>query len=234
MKTPLHISDSSFAAIIAITLMIPAGQLTARDDGETATTATPPGATPLSPTVPGVGTGGPQAVALSPGTPQAKPALDPGQVPPPELSVAEIVAGAEDFTTLMGALRAAGLSDSLKAAGPFTLLAPDNAAFAALPEGLLKTLMMPQNLDALAKILSFHIIPQKLTKTQLLPGSFTTHDREALTVFGGAEGDITIQGARLGRTDVMATNGVVHVIKRVLIPPSVKPVVDSLTVKTPE
>jgi uncharacterized surface protein with fasciclin (FAS1) repeats len=186
--------------------------------GTDATNPEPPA--PTAPTVPSTGTGGPKPVDLDPKIPQAEPTGKTEEVPGTGLAIPEIVAGAIDYTSLAGALRAAGLSDRLRADGPFTLLAPDNNAFAALPEGVLPMLMKPENVEILRKILTYHIIPRKITIADLTPGTHLSSQGEALTVVGGAEGKLTIQGAGFGRTDVMAKNGVIHNVKAVLIPPT--------------
>ncbi len=147
---------------------------------------------------PPTGLGGPKAVDLDPKMAQAGTAENLGKVQRTDLTIAEIVPGAMDFTTLAGALRAAKLEDQLKLDGPFTLLAPDNEAFAALPQGVLRVLLLPENSDVLRKILTYHIIPQKLTSSEILPGEFVTSQGEPLTVVGRAEGKATIQGAGFG------------------------------------
>lgn len=172
-------------------------------------------------TVPDKGTGGPEAVDLKPKLAQAEPTEKMSAAVRTDLTIPEIVAGAMDFTTLSGALRAAGLADRLKADGSYTLIAPDNDAFAALPDGVLTTLMKPENVEALRKILTYHIIPKKLEAGKLVPGDYKTSAGESLTVTGHAEGEVSIQGAGFGITDVMAKNGVIHVVKAVLVPPTV-------------
>jgi uncharacterized surface protein with fasciclin (FAS1) repeats len=139
-----------------------------------------------------------------------------------DLSIPEIVAGAMEYTTLAAALKTAGLTEQLEADGPFTLFAPNNDAFAALPEGVLTMLMKPANIEILRRILTFHILPKKVTATELKPGKYGSSEGSELTVAGHAEGKLTIQGSGFGITDVMAKNGVIHVVKAVLIPPKIK------------
>ncbi len=171
--------------------------------------------------MPAQGAAVPEEVDLDPDVVQATPVEDTGELPAPKLTITEILAGSEDFTTLTSALRATGLTDTLKAAGTYTLLAPNNAAFSALPPGVLTALMMPENLPTLKAILSYHLLPQSLKSSALLPGDFATSQGESITIVGGAEGKVTIQQAKLGRVDIMATNGTIHVIDRVLLPPSI-------------
>lgn len=218
--------------MIAITVMaslIPIGPLSAQTDGKPGKDSTPsdlrepiqPAPTPTTPTVPAEGAGGAEAVDLDPDVAQATKIEGTVEPLPANLTIAEIVAGSENFTTLTGALRAVDLTDTLKAEGQYTLLAPDNAAFAALPRGVLEALMKPENLPTLKKILSYHLISQTLKSNELVPGAFATAQGEPATVVGGPEGKVTIQEAKLKQVDIMGSNGMIHVIDRVLIPPSV-------------
>lgn len=194
---------------------LPISLASAQNDADAAEQPAP------APSVPGTGTGGPNAVEMDPKVAQAEPTEKMGEVPQTDLTITEILAGAVDFTTLMGAVRAAGLEDSLKAAGPFTLLAPNNEAFEALPEGVLPMLMEPENVELLRTILTYHVIPKKVAAAELTPGNHVSSQGEPLTVVGGEEGEVTIQGAGFGTSDVAAKNGVIHVVKAVLLPPSV-------------
>jgi uncharacterized surface protein with fasciclin (FAS1) repeats len=220
MKTPLP----TITAIGMMAALTPLHQASAQGEPGAPTPVMPsPAAGPdaVAPTVPERGAGGPEAVELDPEMTQSKPTGKMGAVPQTDLTIPEIVAGAADFTTLAGALKAAGLNESLKADGPFTLLAPDNEAFAALPEGVLPVLMKPGNVELLRKILTYHVIPKKVTATEMAAGNYISSLGEPITVDGGAEGELTIQEAGFGTTDVMAENGVIHAIGKVLIPPSV-------------
>ena len=174
---------------------------------------------PKPPTVPGTGVGGPDAVEL--GKPKADSIGEEGAIRRDAVPLAEIVAGAENFTTLAGAIRAAGLEERLKQEGPITVLAPDNNAFTSLPEGVLPLLMKPENQNLLKTILTYHLIPRKVGSSELVPGAYVTVQGEPLSVVGGSEGKMTIQGASFGTTDVKAKNGVLHVVRAVLIPPSI-------------
>lgn len=172
-------------------------------------------------TVPDKGTGGPEAVDLKPKLTQADPTEKIGAVVRTDLTIPEIVSGAVDFTTLSGALQAAGLEEKLKAEGPFTLIAPNNDAFAALPKGVLTALMKPENVEALRKVLTYHVIPKKLKADEMVPGDYTTSGGEILTVSGHANDMVSIQESGFGVTDVMAKNGVIHAVDSVLVPPTV-------------
>ncbi|SDI82324.1 fasciclin domain-containing protein [Salipiger marinus] len=121
------------------------------------------------------------------------------------------------FSTLLAAAEAAGLVETLKGDGPFTVFAPTDEAFAALPEGTVDTLLQPENKDQLTSILTYHVVPGKVMSTDL------TNGMEAETVQGSmvtimTEGGVTVDGANVVTPDVEASNGVIHVIDAVIMP----------------
>jgi uncharacterized surface protein with fasciclin (FAS1) repeats len=168
----------------------------------------------------GAVTGRPQAVKIAPSTAQAPDAPAVPEVPLPSLNLFEIATASESFTTFVTAAKAVGLEGALRGPGPFTVLAPNNAAFASLPQGVLENLLLPENHAVLRGVLSYHIIPQRISSRQLLPGLVLTSQGEAVEFVGGVEGVVTIQEAKVVQADVQATNGVIHAIDRVLLPPS--------------
>lgn len=119
------------------------------------------------------------------------------------------------FTTLVAAVTAAGLVDTLKGEGPFTVFAPTDAAFAALPEGTVEALLADP--EALAKILTFHVIAGKVMSTDLSDGMMATTVNGA-DVMVGTDGGVTVNAANVIIADVEASNGVIHAIDTVLIP----------------
>lgn len=124
---------------------------------------------------------------------------------------------AGSFTTLVAAVEAAGLVDTLKGEGPFTVFAPTDEAFAALPEGTVEDLLLPENIDQLTAILTYHVVPGKVMSTDL------TNDMNATTVQGSdvnimTEGGVTVNGANVVTADIEASNGVIHVIDTVIMP----------------
>ena len=124
---------------------------------------------------------------------------------------------AGSFNTLVAAVQAAGLVDTLKGEGPFTVFAPTDAAFAALPEGTVESLLADP--EALAGILTYHVVPGKVMSTDLSDGM------TAATVNGAditiqTEGGVMINDASVSTADVVASNGVIHVIDKVILPPS--------------
>ena len=132
--------------------------------------------------------------------------------------IVDTAVNAGQFKTLAAALQAAGLVDTLKSEGPFTVFAPTDAAFAALPAGTLDSLLKPENRQKLIAILTYHVVPGRVTAAQV------AGMESAKTVQGGAlaihtsGGAVTVNDAHVVGTDVLASNGVIHVIDKVLIP----------------
>ncbi|SFO32727.1 Uncaracterized surface protein containing fasciclin (FAS1) repeats [Roseovarius lutimaris] len=131
--------------------------------------------------------------------------------------IVAIAAGNEDFSTLVAAVQAADLVETLKGDGPFTVFAPTNAAFAALPEGTVETLLKPENKDKLAAILTYHVVPGKVMSGDLSNGmSATTVQGSDVTIM--TEGGVMVNGANVTAADIEASNGVIHVIDAVILP----------------
>ncbi|RMA42531.1 fasciclin domain-containing protein [Rhodophyticola porphyridii] len=133
------------------------------------------------------------------------------------MDIVDTAVGAGSFTTLVAAVEAAGLVDTLKGEGPFTVFAPTDDAFAALPEGTVDTLLLEENRDQLVAILTYHVVPGAVMSTDLSDGM------TAMTVQGGdltigTEGGVTVNGANVVTADIEASNGVIHVIDTVIIP----------------
>lgn len=125
----------------------------------------------------------------------------------------------DSFSTLVSALQAAGLVDALKAEGPFTVFAPTNDAFAALPAGTLESLLQEENIEQLQSVLTFHVVPAKIKAKDIADGSteVTTLQGESLTVVKTDSG-VTVNGANVTSTDIKTSNGVIHVIDAVVLP----------------
>jgi uncharacterized surface protein with fasciclin (FAS1) repeats len=132
-----------------------------------------------------------------------------------------IATGAPELATLVTALGAAGLVDTLKGAGPFTEFAPTNEAIAALPAGVLDKLLKPENKGALTKILTYHVVSGKVPSTDVKDGAVKTlqGDTIKLTTADG----VGVNDAKVIKADIMADNGVVHEINAVLLPPGFDP-----------
>ncbi|MDE3081188.1 MAG: fasciclin domain-containing protein, partial [Paracoccaceae bacterium] len=123
----------------------------------------------------------------------------------------------KDHTTLVAAVKAAGLVQTLEGKGPFTVFAPTNEAFAKLPKGTVESLLKPENKAKLVKILTYHVVPGKVMSTDLKDGMM------AKTVEGGAltihtKPAVTVNHAHVVKADIEASNGVIHVIDTVLLP----------------
>lgn len=132
------------------------------------------------------------------------------------MDIVDTAVAAGDFTTLVTAVEAAGLVDTLKGEGPFTVFAPTDAAFAALPEGTVEGLLA--DTDALTKVLTYHVVPGKVMSTDL------TNNMMAPTVEGSevtimTEGGVMVNDATVVAADIEASNGVIHVIDKVILPP---------------
>ena len=135
-----------------------------------------------------------------------------------EMDIVDTAVAAGNFTTLATALGAAGLVETLKGEGPFTVFAPTDAAFAALPAGTVEDLLKPENKDKLVAILTYHVIAGKVLSTDLTEGmkAATVNGAEVtITLDGGAK----VNGAVISAADIVATNGVIHVIDSVILPP---------------
>lgn len=132
--------------------------------------------------------------------------------------IVDVAIGSADHTTLVAAVTAAGLVETLKGAGPFTVFAPTNAAFAALPAGTVDGLLKPESKDALTKILTYHVVAGAVKAADLKDGQkVKTLQGEELTV-SIKEGKVMINGANVTAADLTGSNGVVHVIDAVLMP----------------
>lgn len=131
------------------------------------------------------------------------------------MDIVDTAVSAGTFTTLVAAVEAAGLVDTLKGEGPFTVFAPTDEAFAALPEGTVEALLADP--EALAKILTYHVIAGKVMSTDLTNGMMAaTVNGAELTIM--TEGGVMVNDANVTAADIEASNGVIHVIDKVLIP----------------
>ncbi|MFA8387393.1 MAG: fasciclin domain-containing protein [Pelagibaca sp.] len=131
--------------------------------------------------------------------------------------IVDTAVAAGSFETLVAAVQAAGLVETLKGEGPFTVFAPTDEAFAALPEGTVETLLMPENKDQLVSILTYHVVPGKVMSTDLMD------DMEAETVQGSTvtidlDNGVMVEGATVTTADIETSNGVIHVIDTVILP----------------
>jgi uncharacterized surface protein with fasciclin (FAS1) repeats len=131
-----------------------------------------------------------------------------------------VASDAGDFTTLLAAAKAAGLAGTLTGEGPFTVLAPTDAAFGKLPAGTVETLLLPENRDQLVDVLTYHVLPGRVYADDALrERTFTTVESSPVTFAVSGE-RVTVAGATVVATDIDASNGVIHVIDAVIMPPS--------------
>jgi uncharacterized surface protein with fasciclin (FAS1) repeats len=180
------------SVLIASLIVMAAGCAPASGPTETSTSAAPaaPAAAPAAPAV------------------EAKDSVD-------------TAVGAGSFGTLVAAVQAAGLEETLRGPGPFTVFAPTDAAFAALPAGTVEDLLKPENKDKLTAILTYHVLPG-----EVMSSSIGEQTLEPATVQGatvkvvGSGGGVTVNDAKVVTADVDASNGVIHVIDKVIMPPS--------------
>jgi uncharacterized surface protein with fasciclin (FAS1) repeats len=137
---------------------------------------------------------------------------------PSEPDIVDIASSNPDFSTLVAAVSAADLVDTLKSDGPFTVFAPTNAAFAALPAGTVETLLKPENKDQLVKVLTYHVVPGKVTSDQLAGKRMDVATVQGQTVHVDGRKGVKVNRSNVTAADIMASNGVIHVIDKVLLP----------------
>jgi uncharacterized surface protein with fasciclin (FAS1) repeats len=136
--------------------------------------------------------------------------------------IVSLAASSSSLTTLTSLLKSSGLADTLQQPGPYTVFAPTDQAFAALPAATLQQLQQPENKEALIKILTYHVVPGALTSSQLSPGQLTTSENRPVNIkIDRASNQVMVNNARVIQADVKASNGVIYAINQVLIPPDV-------------
>ncbi len=139
--------------------------------------------------------------------------------PNTKADIVEVDVKAGSFKTLVAAVKAAGLVDVLKGDGPFTVFAPTDEAFKKLPKGTVESLLKPENKDKLASILKYHVIPAKVMAKDVKSGKAKTVLGKEVNISAGEWG-VKVDNAKVIKTDVAASNGVIHVIDQVILPKS--------------
>jgi uncharacterized surface protein with fasciclin (FAS1) repeats len=134
--------------------------------------------------------------------------------------IVTIASGNDDFSTLVAAVAAAGLVETLQGEGPFTVFAPTNDAFAALPAGLVDKLLLPENKDLLVQILTYHVVSGAVMAADVTAGDVPSVEGQNITVTTNDNG-VQVNGANVVTADIVASNGVIHVIDAVILPPNV-------------
>ena len=133
-------------------------------------------------------------------------------------SIVEVAAGADNFKTLVAAVKAADLVETLGTKGPFTVFAPSDEAFAKLPKGTVEELVKPENKEKLISILTYHVVPGKVMAKDVvkLTGAKTVQGSEAKIAV--KDGTVMVDKAKVVKTDIPCKNGVIHVIDSVILP----------------
>ena len=134
-------------------------------------------------------------------------------------TIVDVAASDPKVSTLVTAVQAADLQGTLSGEGPFTVFAPTNEAFKALPPGVLDALLQPENKGTLTEVLTYHVVPGKAMSTDIQPGKVKTVEGQDLTIAVKDDGTVTVNGAKVEAADIEASNGVIHVVDKVLVPP---------------
>jgi uncharacterized surface protein with fasciclin (FAS1) repeats len=134
-----------------------------------------------------------------------------------EQNIVQVAVAADDFNTLVAAVQAAGLVETLSGEGPFTVFAPTDAAFAKLPEGTVDNLLKPENKDQLVAVLTYHVVPAKVLAADVKTGDAPTVNGQTIKI-DVSDAGVKVNDANVVATDVMASNGVIHVIDTVILP----------------
>lgn len=155
-------------------------------------------------------------VQPKPMTPSASPSSNSTKTGP---SIVDIAASNNSFKTLTAALKATGLDQTLASGGPYTVFAPTDAAFAALPKGTVEELLKPENKEILTKILTYHVLAGEQTAKTLKSGEAKTLEGAPVEVKVSSNG-VMVNNAKVVKADIKASNGVIHVIDKVILPRS--------------
>jgi uncharacterized surface protein with fasciclin (FAS1) repeats len=135
-----------------------------------------------------------------------------------EKDIVDTAISAGSFTTLVAAVKAAGLVETLKGKGPFTVFAPTDAAFAKLPKGTLDSLLKPENKAKLVSILTYHVLPGKVMSGDIVGKKLSVATVEGSKVSVNATSGVMVDGAKVTTADIGTSNGVIHVIDQVILP----------------
>ena len=141
-----------------------------------------------------------------------------GTKTPPEKDIVDTAVAAGDFNTLVAAVKAAELVETLKGKGPFTVFAPTDDAFAKLPEGTLESLLEPENKAKLAGILTYHVVAAKVMAADVVKMNEAETVNGQMLKISTMDGKVMVDGANVAKTDIECSNGVIHVIDAVVLP----------------
>lgn len=183
-------------------------------------TETTPEVSPTSPTTPSTepSPGANPSIPSTPSMPSTPPS-EGATTGTGSDNVVALAAANGSFKTLTEALKAAGLTETLSGAGPFTVFAPTDAAFAALPQDALQELLKPENKEVLVKILTYHVVPGKVESSALQSGEVKTVEGGPVNVKVDSATGVMVNDAKVVQPDIQASNGVIHVIDKVILPP---------------
>jgi uncharacterized surface protein with fasciclin (FAS1) repeats len=218
-------SQKSIAVTLSVAVVatgVFASVSTYAQSGVPGTTTTP---TPAPTTIPSSGTkskpdstttpGGTTPDSMSPPDKKTKTAAPAGK------TIVDLASKSKSFTTLVAALKAADLVETLAGEGPYTVFAPTNAAFAKLPKGTVAKLLKPENKEQLKKLLTYHVVSGAITSKMLKAGNVETVEGSNITVkIKGKK--VMINNAKVLQADVKASNGIIHAIDTVIMPPAAK------------
>jgi uncharacterized surface protein with fasciclin (FAS1) repeats len=141
-----------------------------------------------------------------------------GHATTPQKDIVATAIAADDFNTLVTAVKAAGLVETLQSPGPFTVFAPTDAAFAKLPAGTVENLLKPENRDQLRAVLTYHVVPGRVLAEDVVGLSSATTVQGSDVEITASHGQVMVDKARVIKTDILCSNGVIHVIDGVLLP----------------
>ena len=132
--------------------------------------------------------------------------------------IVDTAASADQFSTLVAAVKAAGLVETLKGDGPFTVFAPTNEAFAALPEGTVENLLKPENKEQLVAVLTYHVIPGKVMSSDIAGKTAEVKTVQGSELSIDATSGVMVDNATVTTADIITSNGIIHVIDKVVLP----------------
>ncbi|WP_242025596.1 fasciclin domain-containing protein [Leptolyngbya sp. FACHB-36] len=178
----------------------------------------PAGTSPSAPVVIPAPTEAPTAAPVAPA--EATPTETAPASTSQSSTIVDVAAANSSFKTLVAAVKAAGLEETLAGTGPFTVFAPTDAAFAALPKGTLAALLKPENKAKLRKVLTYHVVPGAVASNTIKPGKVKTVEGNSVTLRTSG-GQVLVNNAKVTAADISASNGVIHVIDKVILPPGV-------------
>ena len=133
-------------------------------------------------------------------------------------NLVEQAASNDQFQTLVKAIEAAGLTETLAGEGPYTVFAPTDDAFAALPANTLDSLLLPENKEVLVKLLKYHVVTGAVDSSQIQSGEIITMAGKSVTVQVGEDGNVSVNNAQVTQADIKANNGIIHVVDHVILP----------------